>query len=399
MRQKSIAVLKVSFLAASLAILQTSVFAENSEQASSGAAPTVKVPINQQPLFTPNEPEVQSNAQSINTTQTFWTPERMRKAKPLPLPRSSQGVVTGVTIQDIGHIGKSQASSGAAPRVKVPINQQPLFTPNKRKFQSNSIQPDNEGTKSASFTSSELVPLSADLSYPYVASGKLFFSNSEGDFLCSAAVIKPRLILTAGHCVHSGSGGNNGFYSNFVFIPAYRDGTAPYGQWSWSHVITTNTWITGSGSEPNAADYAIIELSDQSFNGVSTTIGSVVGYFGTKTLDLLPNHVTMLGYPGNLDSGEKMHQITAGSYGSGGNNTAIYGSDMSEGSSGGPWVENFGVAADGQVNGSDTSLNEIVGLTSYGPTAVGPLYQGSSILDSRFTSILNTACAWNPGNC
>ncbi|MEH1931539.1 trypsin-like serine peptidase [Nostoc sp.] len=395
--QKSITVLKVSFLAASLAICQTSVFAENPQQASSGASPTVKVPINQQPQFTPNKPEVQSNAaQRINTTQTFWSPERMRKAKPLPLPRSSNGVVTGVTIQDIG---ESQATSGAAPTVKVPINQQPLFTPDEPKVQSNGIQPNNVGTKAARFTSSELIPLSADLSYPYAASGKLFFSKPEGDFLCSAAVIKPRLILTAGHCVHRGSGGNNGFYSNFLFVPAYRDGAAPYGRWSWSHVITTNTWITGNGSEPNAADYAIIELSDQSFDGVSRTIGSVVGYFGTKTLDLLPNHVTMLGYPANLDSGEKMHQVTAGSYGSGANNTAIYGSDMTGGSSGGPWVQNFGVAADGQVNGLDTSLNQIVGLTSYGPTVVGPLYQGSSIFDSRFTSILNSACAWNPGNC
>lgn len=152
----------------------------------------------------------------------------------------------------------------------------------------------------------------------------------------AAAVIKPRLILTAGHCVHKGSGGNNGLYTNFLFVPAYRDGAAPYKRWSWSHVITPNTWITGGGTLPNAADYAILEVSDQSFSGVTSTIGSVVGYLGYKTRDLLPNHVTMLGYPRNLDNDEKMHQVTAGSYGSGGNNTAIYGSDMREGSSGGP---------------------------------------------------------------
>ncbi|MEH2334679.1 trypsin-like serine peptidase [Nostoc sp.] len=149
----------------------------------------------------------------------------------------------------------------------------------------------------------------------------------------------------------------------------------------------------------HAADYAIIEVSDQSFSGVTRKIGSVVGHFGYKTLDLLPNHVTILGYPGNLDSGQKMHQVTAGSYGSGGNNTAIYGSDMAGGSSGGPWVENFGIGAVGQVDGSDRTLNQIVGVTSYGSTSVKPLYEGSSILDTRFTSILKTACAWKSGNC
>lgn len=376
--QKSITLLKVSFLSATLTILQTSVFAQNAKQPESNLrkeAPSV----------------------SINSTQTYWSPERLKNAKPLPLPTSFNGVVTGVTPQVAG---QSQASSGAAPTVKVPINQQPLFTPNHPQVQNNGVQPNNVGTKSARFTSSQIVPLSADLSYPYVTSGKLFFTQpGVGDFVCSAAVIKPRLILTAGHCVHKGSGGNNGFFTNFVFIPAYRDGAAPYRQWSWSHVITTNNWSTGNGSVPNAADYAIIEVSDQLFSGSTRKIGSVVGYFGYKTLDLLPNHVTMLGYPVNLDSGEKMHQITAGSYGSGGNNTAVYGSDMSGGSSGGPWVQNFGVAASGQVNGSDKSLNQIVGVTSYGPTASEPLYQGSSILDSRFTSIINTACGWRSGNC
>ncbi|MEH2466488.1 trypsin-like serine peptidase [Nostoc sp.] len=384
--RKSIAVLQIFFVAASLVFLQTFVFAENPKQSES---------------YSPKQSEShlikEAAAVSINSTGTSWSPDQMKEAKPLFLPRSDKGVVTLATSQVKGH---SRASSGAPPTVQVAINEKPLFTPDHPQVQNDQIQPNSFGTKGARFTSSQLVPLSADLSYPYRASGKLFFTRpGVGDFLCSAAVIKPRLILTAGHCVHKGSGGNNGFFTNFLFVPAYRDGAAPYERWSWSHVITTNTWSTGGYSFPNAADYAILEVSDQSFNGVTSTIGSVVGYFGYKTLDLLPNHVTILGYPVNLDNGEKMHQVTAGSYGSGGSNTAIYGSDMTGGSSGGPWVQNFGVAAIGQVNGSDRGLNQIVGVTSYGNTSVEPLYEGSSILDDRFTSILDTACAWKSGNC
>ncbi|RCJ27520.1 hypothetical protein A6770_25600 [Nostoc minutum NIES-26] len=375
---KSIAVFNISVLATSLAISQTPVFAQQAELST--------------PYLVKEAPSV-----SPNSTQNVWTSERLRNAKPLPLPISYNGVVTGQTTQVTG---KPQAGRGAKPTVKVSVNQEPLFTPNDLEVQSDQVQPNNVGTQNARFTSSRLVPLSADLSYPYVASGKIFFSKpGGGDFICSGAVIRPRLILTAGHCVHSGSGGNNGFYTNFLFVPAYRDGAAPYRQWSWSRVITTSTWSTGGGAVPNAADYAILEVSDQSFSGVTRKIGDIVGYFGYKTLDLLPNHATLLGYPGNLDSAQKMHQVTAGSYGSGGNNTVLYGSDMRGGSSGGPWVQNFGVVASGQVDGSDKTPNQIVGVTSYGPTAVGPLYQGSSILDSRFTTILNTACAWKSGNC
>ena len=384
--RKSVAVLQVFSLAASLVLLQKFVFAENPKQSESHP-----------PKQSESHLIKEAAAVSMNRTGTFWSPEKMKKAKPLPSPRSYNSVVTGATSQVKG---QSRASSGAAPTVQVAINEKPLFTPDHPQVQNDQVQPNSFGTKRARFTSSELVPLSADLSYPYRASGKLFFTKpGEGDFLCSAAVIKPRLILTAGHCVHKGSGGNNGFFTNFLFVPAYRDGAAPYERWSWSHVTTPNTWSTGGYSFPNAADYAIIEVSDQSFNGVTRTIGSVVGYLGYKTLDLLPNHVTILGYPGNLDNGEKMHQVTAGSYGSGGSNTAIYGSDMTQGSSGGPWVQNFGVAAVGQVDGSDRSLNQIVGVTSYGSASIEPLYQGSSILDDRFTSILDTACAWKSGNC
>ena len=52
---------------------------------------------------------------------------------------------------------------------------------------------------------------------------------------------------TAGHCLHSGSGGN--WYSNWVFIPAYDDDLAnprPYGTWTPWWVQTRPAWASNS---------------------------------------------------------------------------------------------------------------------------------------------------------
>jgi hypothetical protein len=99
-----------------------------------------------------------------------------------------------------------------------------------------------------------------------------------------------------------------------------------------------------------------------------------------------------------------MHHVASQSFKKLAPNTVQYGSDMRGGSSGGPWVQNLGVAAAGQTGGSNSAANRAVGVTSYGPTAVGPLYQGSSILDNTFantgkTGIFDTACKHRAGNC
>jgi V8-like Glu-specific endopeptidase len=256
------------------------------------------------------------------------------------------------------------------------------------------VQPHSAGTEGAHFTSSRLVPLKADQEYPYRTVGKLFFTQPEGDKVCSASVIKRRLILTAGHCVHRGSGGIAGFFTNFFFIPAFRDGKAPYDSWKGAVVWTTLDWMTSGGETfPNAADYALIELQDEQ----GQRIGDVVGFLGYQTGKLIPNHAHLLGYPTNLDGGMKMHQVTAGSFREVSPNAQEYGSDMGGGSSGGPWVQDFGQVADGQTG--KRIANRVIGVTSYGRTNPKRKVQGSSILDERFINLLNEACASRPDNC
>src|ERR1041385_1362984 len=55
----------------------------------------------------------------------------------------------------------------------------------------------------AVFTTSRVFPDVAIDSYPYLTAGKLFFYDpgQGGYYVCSAWVLRPRIVMTAGHCV------------------------------------------------------------------------------------------------------------------------------------------------------------------------------------------------------
>jgi hypothetical protein len=70
---------------------------------------------------------------------------------------------------------------------------------------------------------------------PYAVNGRLFIRQGPARGFCSATAINSAsraLVLTAGHCVNSGPQGFGGgsFWSSFMlFVPAYSNGTAPFG--------------------------------------------------------------------------------------------------------------------------------------------------------------------------
>lgn len=205
--------------------------------------------------------------------------------------------------------------------------------------------------------------------------------------------------MTAGHCVASPSTNSalRRFYTNFMFVPAYNNGSAPFSAWSANVVATTNEWWTGDGTVPNAQDVGMMVMNDQ--NGYR--IGDLVGWFGYLTSALAQNELSMIGYPANLDSGEIMERNDSGASVTGSNNTVIYGTAFGEGASGGPWVQDFGVDPTSTGAGNPVwplGKNYIVGVTSYGPTGTQG-YEGASILDSSFVNLLNLVCEQASGNC
>ncbi|MDH4251497.1 MAG: hypothetical protein OEV27_09940 [Nitrospira sp.] len=326
----------------------------------------------------------------------YWTPERLANAQPMLPKVSEKAVAAEATSQGSG---TPMSLPGKRPTVTAGADAAArLYDPAQVRIQSedDGIELQAVGSLGAHYTSARVNQPGLETIYPNRTVGKLFFAgNTGGNFVCSASVLRQRIVLTAGHCVHKGSGGSAGFHRNFLFVPALRDGAAPLGTFTPRRVGTTSQWRASNGVVPNAADFGMLEMNDRA--GVK--IGAITGTLGFRTLSLLPNHTTKLGYPCNIDACQKMQQVTSQSFRATNPNNVEYGSNARGGSSGGPWVQNYGIQGKG---GLTSNLNAIVGVASYGYVSTDIHLQGSSIPDSRaggFIPLLNTMCAAKAGNC
>jgi V8-like Glu-specific endopeptidase len=272
------------------------------------------------------------------------------------------------------------------------------------------------GSANLDFSRSRVTPRSAVRANPYKAAGKLFFTEpGVGDFQCSASIIQERVIVTAAHCLFDPVA--KSFFTNWVFIPAYDGGLTnpagsqtspqrPFGSWDWQFAIVSATWNDTGGALPNNGDFGLLVLQDQSFSGgapvsVRTKVGAG---FTAVTSNLANTHVTMLGYPCNFNNCNIMQRNDSSDHRVGstapGNNAFEYGSDMAGGSSGGPWVQNFGDPLGVTPTGlRNLTPNAVVGVTSYGFLDPSVKVLGASRFNAEFVAMLDAACANATGNC
>ena len=182
--------------------------------------------------------------------------------------------------------------------------------------------------------------------YPFRASGKLFYTKPTGPTWCSASLIARGVVLTAAHCV--ATFGTNAFYTNFQFVPGYKNGTAPYGVWTAVQVRAMTSYLNGTDQCSQrgvicANDIAILVLSPQGghYAGANTGWYSY-GYNGFGFTPSNLAHVTQLGYPSCLDNANIMARNDSHGFKSASNaNNTLIGSLMCGGSSGGPWITNL----------------------------------------------------------
>ncbi|MBP2322434.1 glutamyl endopeptidase [Kibdelosporangium banguiense] len=103
---------------------------------------------------------------------------------------------------------------------------------------------------------------------------------------CTGWMFGPSLVLTAGHCVYSGSA----YYTGLRFYPGYNGDTAPYGS-------CTATQLRAS------AGYVANGSPDQDYGGanLNCTIGNTVGWYGAyaTTASLNGTPTTIQGYGGD----------------------------------------------------------------------------------------------------
>ena len=276
---------------------------------------------------------------SPTEAKNYWTPERMRTAKPV--------------VQDVK----------SAP--VAPDNAAPILTPGGDAFGN------------------------AQVAHPYTASfnsrvtGKIFFvSPKDGlSYVCSGSVINSSgksVVSTAAHCVFQGAANQNLWSQNLIFIPAYDNGATPMGTWSaatfWIPTTYFNHGNDGVVHEDDVAAVAIQQLNGQRITNVAGGLGWVPNNSGAI------NGFVSHGYPQEFYGGQNQLWCLGNGGNAGGfngdtylftNNCVIFG-----GWSGGP-----------VINGS----NQLVAVVSGGDRFTNSFYARTA--SNTWTPVLNAAQA------
>ncbi len=255
------------------------------------------------------------------------------------------------------------------------------------------------------------VPTPTNTMYPYRATGRLFFTIGSDTFVCSGSLIKRGLVVTAAHCVTDY--GTKKLFTNFKFVPGYRQGQAPYRVWTASRVWVPTGYFNGAATQcaPTAPgvvckdDVAVIELAPQTN---PTYPGTCTGWYGYRwnqwgVTGRGLTQVTQLGYPVALDGGLLMQRTDSQGFVASATlmSNMIIGSLMTGGSSGGPWLNNFGIQpVSSERVGIYATPNIVVGVTSWAYIDTTIKQQGASpFTSSNIVTLVNNACAGSDPRC
>lgn len=204
--------------------------------------------------------------------------------------------------------------------------------------------------------------------YPWITMGVLFFEiPGYGDYRCSGGVAYNRVIWTTGHCIFTPG---IGWHRDVQFVPAYRNGSRPFGTFYMFDMATLTPWAT----EGNIAyDVGMVAVRDNSGRSIGATVGYLGSAFNVMPWRLLYN---AFGYPSNLGNNGRYLMSCVGDRwlreSRNGPDPVAVPCDMTFGSSGGPWLMNFYPFRSG-------AYNQVVGINSYG-------YDGQDLMYSPYFS-------------
>ncbi|MGL5860845.1 MAG: trypsin-like serine peptidase [Phycicoccus sp.] len=230
----------------------------------------------------------------------YWTPERMAKATPLDAPDDAKVVER-----------TARALAKQAPKSVRPV-------------------PSSLGSRMKNYP-----PPVTNFS---VTNGKLFIGGYESGSWCSASAVNTpsrRVLITAGHCVHSGAGGT--WQNNLVFVPGYNAFNAdrdPVGRFQAYQLRTFNAWIDDSDLGRDVGYVTTFSGGDWGATVVDTVGGHGLAWNGGTEFD-----TSIFGYPSNRDGGDQMWACWGvATDNSWWDNRSRIGCGFGPGSSGGPWL-------------------------------------------------------------
>ena len=333
-------------------------------------------------------------------------------ARPMPLPRATAPIDMVPSLGDLGTPGFSEGEVGNGRTNPITL---PSPTINDQDSDMEGpLGPDEYGTGHLPFSTAraDLFTTATNTEYPYSASGKLYFQDPNNNtFVCSASMIKRGVVVTAAHCV--ANYGHSQYYHNWQFIPGYRQirpapPVAPYGTWTVNQAWVTTAYYNGTDNCSQYGvvcpdDVAVLLLNPQSGRYVGTQTGWYGYAWGGMGFYNGVTHITQIGYPLCLDNGVRMERNDSqGLVSATESSNTVIGSLMCGGSSGGPWLINFGIrpALTGTGNGTASTSNAVVGVTSWGSTSNAPKRMGASPFTSNnIVSLVNSACNSQPAAC
>lgn len=187
--------------------------------------------------------------------------------------------------------------------------------------------------------------------------GKVFFTLGGQDYVCSGTATSSGnrdVVTTAGHCLNEGPGD---FATNFAFVPAYDNGSRPYGTWTAEQLYTSSAWAN-SGDFDYDVGFAVM---NENASGQSLT--DVVGSYPIAFNLSRGLSYTSYGYPAAAPfDGQSLYSCsgtaTQDPYGS---NDQGLSCDMTGGSSGGGWLTG------GRLNSVNSFKYTFDRSTMYGP--------------------------------
>jgi hypothetical protein len=280
----------------------------------------------------------------------YWTPARMKAAKP------------DWQMHGLGALAGAKPGTGGTTKVSGPATRIAGTT------SATTPKPaDRAGAR-------RLKPQSFYPNYPVGSpvartAGKVFFTSFGVNYVCSGTIVNTEgksTVWTAGHCVSDGGAWNY----NWVFVPNYASGWAPYGVWSSYQLWTTTAWFNNNNDFANDVGASIMyrnggrRITDY-LGGQGITWNYPIGYY-----------VYAFGYPQAYPfNGCCLVEAPGYTY-NGGGGTIYMLNDMTGGSSGGGWLTSFN-GNWGYINGHNdfkyTAYPQYMFSPYYG-NQVGSLY-------------------------